>query len=469
MGPDLLGFIQKLPDCGVQCLSASLPASSCANPLDGNCICSDKTFQAAAEKCVIKSCKPLEAIEIARVQAEACQWPVRNRRADLLLPLIVEIPAVFCPFIRMYARWSTIRKLASDDWLVLLAGITYTAVLLIAQINGNKAFGVDIWTLKIEEMTQGLKWFFIGETLYLFSLGLTKVSVIFFYLRIFPQRSFRYISYACIAFITTSTLAFMFIQLFQCRPIAFTWEGWTSPNRKDKCLDVNILAYAAAGSSILQDIIVLVLPLPLVFGLHTGWRSKLGILVMFSLGIFVLVTSCVRLRYIVDFGETHNPSWDYTDPAIWSGLEVAVSLIVVCLPAIRLLLDLWKPGWVATAFSRSTTGNVTSSFREGKGSAIRNTWSGRRNSLHAIYRSDKGSGVTNDSEIELGPRLGDKIHGDVRTEIYPALDSPLPLNPQGNGIQVTTTTKIETNCWREERSSLSICSNELTPRQSEPR
>lgn len=285
-----------------------------------------------------------------------------------------------------------------------------------------------------------------------------------FYLRIFPQRTFRYITFACIGYVVASTVAFILVQIFQCRPIAFAWEGWTSPNRGDKCLDVNILAYAAAGSSILQDVMVLLLPVPLVFQLHAGWRSKLGIMLMFSLGIFVLVTSCVRLKYIVGFGHTHNPSWDYTDPAIWSGLEVAVSLIVVCLPAIRLLIDRIKPGWMKTGFSRSASGKEASGGGT-KPSALRPDRSMRSESRHGIYRSNGGR--SNDSEIELGPQLGDKMHGNVQTQIYPDPGSPMDL--QHNGIHVTTITRIDTNGWHNRKSSLSLCSSELNPRQSDPR
>lgn len=458
----LLNAIQKLPECGKICLSSSMPSSSCSNILDSECICSDKQFRKVAEACIIKNCAVLEAIDIAKIQADACNWPVRDRRGDLKLPLIVEIPAMFCPFLRMYARWTTLGKLAVDDYLVFLAGVVYIAVVAIAQINGAVAFGVDIWTLEIKQMTDALMWFFVGESLYLFCLGLTKVSVIAFYLRIFPQRSFRYMAISCITFIVISTLTFMLVQIFQCRPIEFTWQGWTSPNRAEKCLDVNILAYAAAGSSILQDIIVLVLPLPFLFKLQTGWRVKLGIMFMFSLGIFVLVTSCVRLRYIVGFGETHNPSWDYTDPALWSGLEVAVSIIVVCLPAIRLLLDRLNPGWIMTVMTRSGTSKGSTSLGGTKSSRVDRSM--RSEHRRGVYRSE---GAPNDSEIELGPRLGDKIHGDVHTEIY--RDPGSPLDPRGDGIQVTTVTRIETNGWQNGNRSLSLNSDELHPRQHDPR
>jgi len=45
----------------------------------------------------------------------------------------------------------------------------------------------------------------------------------------------------------------------------------------------------------------------------------------------------VRLWTILSFGDSVNPTWDYTNVVIWTGLEVAVSIIVTSLPAIRVL------------------------------------------------------------------------------------------------------------------------------------
>lgn len=43
-------------------------------------------------------------------------------------------------------------------------------------------------------------------------------------------------------------------------------------------------------------------------------------------------------RYIVDFRETPDPTWDHALPAIWSMIEICVATICACVPAIRALL-----------------------------------------------------------------------------------------------------------------------------------
>ncbi|KAK4204714.1 hypothetical protein QBC40DRAFT_164105 [Triangularia verruculosa] len=193
----------------------------------------------------------------------------------------------------------------------------------------------------------------MGESFYLAILALTKISILCFYLRIFSQPTFRVITFIVMTWVGLSGVIFVFCQIFQCIPIPYIWEGW----RKGEfgpftCLDINTLGYTTAAFSIAQDIVILVMPLPLLIKLNVSVRSKIGIMVMFSLGIFVLITSCVRLWALYDFGDSVNPTWDYTNALIWTGLEVGVSIIVTSLPAIRVLLS--RRGGNLLGGSRST-------------------------------------------------------------------------------------------------------------------
>ena len=187
--------------------------------------------------------------------------------------------------------------------------------------------------------------FYATESFYLAIIALTKISVLCFYLRVFPNQGFRRLNYLVMAWVAASSVILIFLQIFQCIPLNYSWEGWKDEQgRAHKCLHINALAFTAAGFSIAQDLVILVLPLPLLARLQTVWRVKLGVMFMFSLGVFVLITSCVRLRSIVLFARSTNLTWDYTETMIWTGLECAVSMIVTSLPAVRALISRASPG-----------------------------------------------------------------------------------------------------------------------------
>lgn len=208
--------------------------------------------------------------------------------------------------------------------------------------------------------------------------------------------------------VTVSALIFIFMQIFQCTPIDFVWKGWDGTYGPHKCLNVNVLVFTAAGFSIAQDIVIIFMPIPLLAQLQASWRVKLGVILMFSLGIFVLITSCIRLRTIVLFARSTNPTWDYVDTLIWTGLECAVSIIVTSLPAIRALAGRMSPG----LFSRAATGSGWSAFAANKlhGGASGRSLIGRFISMVTMRTASR---VDTESQLELG----DKIMGDVCTEI----------------------------------------------------
>lgn len=266
----------------------------------------------------------------------------------------------------------------------------------------------------------------------------TKVSILFFYLRIFPSPKFRIATFIVMGWVIVSNIIFIFMQIFQCIPINYNWEGWTGDFGPHRCLDVNTLTYTAAGFSIAQDSVMILLPLPVLISLNTSWRAKVGIIIMFSLGIFVLITSCVRLRFLLLFARSLNPSWDYTDTLVWTGTEVAVSIIVTSLPAIRVLLNRVVPDLLGTIVgpgsrwrrSRSRDGNGTTGSssrggrtpfdtkRSGGGSKLQSF--GSRHSVGSGIFSVMGRGTglsraDDDNESQL--ELGDKRNGDVRVEI----------------------------------------------------
>lgn len=304
--------------------------------------------------------------------------------------------------------------------------------------------------------------------------------------------------------VSLSTFIMTFIQIFQCVPISYNWEGWKGNFGPHQCIDLNALALTSAGFSIVQDVVILVLPLPTLLTLQLSWRTKAGIIFMLSLGVFILITSCIRLRYIIRFATSSNPTWDYVDAVIWSGTEISVSMIVVSLPAIRLLISRVMPGVFNTIASktgwsflssqktmvqdssnnRRSNGRPPKSFphldqisgdeegpdvEKGSGSDTQGA-APRRSKVSSlnIYRIGSSSN-TNVNESEEALELGDRIRGEVHTEV--GVDSG-PSSPHVSeshggdddgsssgraetGIRVRTTTTIN-SYYSEGPSSLRL-------------
>lgn len=247
-----------------------------------------------------------------------------------------------------------------------------------------------------------LKLFYIDESFYLAVLILTKISILFFYLRIFPQRKFRWTCYGVMAWVASSGIIFIFMQIFQCLPVPFAWEGWLGTFGPHSCLNVHALTYTAAAFSIMQDVVILIMPLPLLWNLNTGLRQRVDIGIMFSLGFFILLTSCIRLGFIVKFASTYNPSRDYVGPLIWSGLECGVSMIVTSLPAIRTLLT--RRNSPSSTLAGSTAAERSGYASQGSSRWARSGLSAKKSTNWSLFSNKGGTQAQNESEVELGDK-----------------------------------------------------------------
>ncbi|KAI3393463.1 hypothetical protein diail_4226, partial [Diaporthe ilicicola] len=130
-------------------------------------------------------------------------------------------------------------------------------------------------------------------------------------------------------------------------------------------------------------------------------RVDVGI--MFSLGFFILLTSCIRLGSIVKFASTYNPSRDYTGPLIWSGLECGVSMIVTSLPAIRMLLTRRKSP-SSSALAGSTAVKRSGYASQGSSRWARSGLSNKKSTNWSLFSTKAGTQVRNESEVELGDK-----------------------------------------------------------------
>ncbi|CAI6087901.1 unnamed protein product [Clonostachys chloroleuca] len=402
----ILSELKNLPACGTSCFTSVINDTPC-DIFNATCICTDSTFHDAAQACITSNCPAQEALNASKVEARVCERPYRTRKYVLFIPMMVEGPSWFCPWIRLYSRWLTLGRWELDDWVMFRVGLLYSVFLVLGNYTGYLAFGIDMWNLEYETITTALKKFLIA-------------------------------TYVSIAIIMVPSVVLIFIQIFQCKPIHWVWHGWRLAYYRDRCIDIHTITFVAAGLNIFQDLVVLLLPLPSLFRLKMEKRSKWGIIVMFSLGIFITITSCIRLRYVSLFGRSANPTWEYPEVLIWTGIELSVTIIVACLPAIWVLLKHLFP-WIGTTISTGYNKDKTPGSKD----ALR---ANRSVESQKGYFKTKSCGRRTESQVELeyDMELGDSSQGDVQTLVSEDR-SPRPdqlrrvLERNDDGIMVVKT------------------------------
>jgi len=111
-------------------------------------------------------------------------------------------------------------------------------------------------------------------------LAVPKFSILLLYIRIFPGTRFVLITKAAIGWMICHTLVFLFLVAFQCTPVAHFWDA-TIPGH---CLNTPVLVYTGGAFSIIEDIVIMFLPVSELKNLNMSRRKRVGLILMFVLG-----------------------------------------------------------------------------------------------------------------------------------------------------------------------------------------
>ncbi|WDK10042.1 CFEM domain-containing protein [Colletotrichum graminicola] len=153
----LLDYAGKLPECGLTCSLEHIPLSACKVVTNDTCLCNDENLRASVETCLFERCERMDAIDVARLEAKACKRPIRNRKIEILAPIVIQVIGLLMVPLRLYARWTTVHRIETDDWIVAFCALVFIVFVVFGQLAGWVAFGEDIWMVKPDKLTFGLK------------------------------------------------------------------------------------------------------------------------------------------------------------------------------------------------------------------------------------------------------------------------------------------------------------------------
>ncbi|KAK8134914.1 hypothetical protein PG984_006926 [Apiospora sp. TS-2023a] len=332
-------LLAELPLCARGCFITAVTHSTCA-PGNQTCLCTNEAFQNSVTACVSANCTIREALFTKNLTATGCHAPVRDKGwlYDNISIIFGTLSGAFV-LMRLVSKLFIMKTdLGFDDWAVLVTvfvGIPST-VINVHAVSPN-GLGKDIWTLRDDQITNFGMWFYILEILYFTQVSLVKLSLLFFYMRIFPGRGIRRLLWSTVVFNCLFGLSFSLVAVFQCQPISFYWKKWDG-DHQGTCFDINAMGWSNAAISIALDIWMLAIPLWQLRALKLHWKKKVGVAAMFIVGTFVTIVSILRLQSLVLFAESHNPTWDNFDVANWSTIEINTGIICACMPSLRLLL-----------------------------------------------------------------------------------------------------------------------------------
>lgn len=216
----------------------------------------------------------------------SCGIAPRDRSHVLYLVVVILGVITNCVVVARLVFRVAVNKtgLYPDDWAILVTlfvGISGTIFISVGSVPNG--VGKDLWTLTPNQITNFGMWFFASEVQYFVSISTLKLSLLLFYLRIFPSMTIKRLLWATMVFDILYGVAFLLAALLQCRPISFFWTNWDGEHQ-GYCANVNAVGWANAAISIVLDLWMLAVPLSQLRRLRLHWKKKVGVALMFFVG-----------------------------------------------------------------------------------------------------------------------------------------------------------------------------------------
>jgi hypothetical protein len=207
------------------------------------------------------------------------------------------------------------------------------------------------------------------------TVNLAKLSIILFYRRLFPQRSVFWILVATAFILIGTAVGCLIASLLACRPFA---SNWGSPTEQAKnCFDREAFFIWLSFPNLVTDVIMLVLPMPIMWKLNAPLGIRIGLMATFAVSaLYVhtwrifrsiamltlrtrgLAASIVRFVTFTSSNYLSDIPYVAVDLLSWTLAEPGIYLMSACLityrPLLERLLALFGKATGRTTKSRST-------------------------------------------------------------------------------------------------------------------
>ncbi|RAO67831.1 uncharacterized protein BHQ10_003843 [Talaromyces amestolkiae] len=286
---------------------------------------------------------------------------VANARQPVVASTVLAVLATLMTLLRYVNRLVQKAPFGWDDFLMLGALLSSYAELILywccVTLGGTGRHAADVG---YPDILLTLKLLVPFELLYNLSMTCLKCGIIAFYFRLFGRdeivkRYGKVIIWATVIWGVASIIVIFLI----CRPFSYSWDT----SQPGSCGNRNDMYIINGIGNMLLDIAILVLPLPTIWKLKLPTAQKIGLALIFSLGIFVAIISIIRIKELlaVDFEDI---TWSLPGGLEWTCLEESIALINANLPFLRSIFKHMTPKafsaqWASNQQSRRTNTRKT--------------------------------------------------------------------------------------------------------------
>ncbi|KAI2641464.1 hypothetical protein GGS26DRAFT_4788 [Hypomontagnella submonticulosa] len=263
---------------------------------------------------------------------------------DLAWGVLMACAAIstICVILRFYGRVFLLRKVQAEEIMVILAyGNFWGAEYATLRMIDKPGYFVHQWDLRIGALIPTAYYVLVFGVCYSVVLPLLKCAILVEWCRMFVPKGNRNRSpfyWGCVIIIflqVAGGISIIVALCFQCVPHQAIWDLTITDK---KCFDLGKLQVFSASFQLVCDIGIFLLPQHVIWSLRMTWQKRLGVSVIFGLGLLACVSAAFRLATTVAYGQTTDGTYTIGPLLFWATAEMACGFFIICIPCIPKIL-----------------------------------------------------------------------------------------------------------------------------------
>ncbi|KAK8117321.1 uncharacterized protein PG998_005602 [Apiospora kogelbergensis] len=264
--------------------------------------------------------------------------------------------AVVAVMLRVYVRITRGASLAIDDHTIVGAIFCAAGTLFMTLYAAKLGSGQHIWAANTPDLITLLKCVYAEPYVYAVSVTTTRVSILLLYHRLFDTNTTSNTLYVwqtrfAVGLTGVYPIIMFIVMAAACRPVSFYWTQYLGES--GTCIDVTLFYLAFGIVNMVNDVVILILPIPTIAKLQLSWRKRISIMAIMLLGCFSCVSSIIRIFYLNKLAHEADVAWWLGPGFGWSCIEPSVAIITACLPTLAPLFRKSQPSSQAYNYYRS--------------------------------------------------------------------------------------------------------------------
>ncbi|KAF5018330.1 hypothetical protein F66182_9691 [Fusarium sp. NRRL 66182] len=265
--------------------------------------------------------------------------PNRNGLALFVTTLCIVV-STLCLLLRAYIRMWKEKTIRREEVLMFGAygafwGTAYAGYAMVE----TPGYYVHQWHLRNGDPVCPLYLILVHGCCYSAVLPLIKTAILVDWSRVFVLGDKRRSAFwwgcivlgglQCVWGVACITLLNM-----QCIPHRAIWEFYL-PSR---CYHLPSVMLGSASVQVVTDFAMVLLPQRIIWTLHLSWQKKLGVSVIFGVGLIACIAACFRLSHTIMFSQEIDRMY-YIGPLLfWAWAEMTTGFFILGVPCLPKLI-----------------------------------------------------------------------------------------------------------------------------------